>query len=141
MIWESINTIKSAYNRYVKPVCDEYNLSRIEFDIIMSLANNPQYNTAAEICKMRNFTKSHVSAALTALESRGYVHKFYTDHNHKTLRLKLTEQAANIVVDGQSAQESFVAQITRGLDSKDLARFKSYMETVDRNAHAANMEE
>lgn len=37
----------------------------------MFLYNNPKYNTAADIVKVRKSTKSHVSTSLKLLEDKG----------------------------------------------------------------------
>ena len=41
----------------------------------MFLHNNPQYNTAADIVKVRKSTKSHVSTSLKDLEGKGMVER------------------------------------------------------------------
>lgn len=41
----------------------------------MFLHNNPQYNTAADIVKVRKSTKSHVSISLKDLEGKGMVER------------------------------------------------------------------
>ena len=43
--------------------------------ILMFLHNNPQYNTAADIVKVRKSTKSHVSTSLKDLEGKGMVER------------------------------------------------------------------
>lgn len=43
--------------------------------ILRFLHNNPQYNTAADIVKVRKSTKSHVSTSLKNLEGKGMVER------------------------------------------------------------------
>lgn len=43
--------------------------------ILMFLHNNPQYNTAADIVKVRKSTKSHVSTSLKNLEGKEMVER------------------------------------------------------------------
>ena len=43
--------------------------------ILMFQHNNPQYNTAADIVKVRKSTKSHVSTSLKDLEGKGMVER------------------------------------------------------------------
>ena len=69
--WDKHKTIISYYELLSGAVCDRYELTQMEYDILMFLHNNPQNNTAAEIVKIRKSTKSHVSTSLKTLENKG----------------------------------------------------------------------
>ena len=58
--WDMHKTITCYYEKLTKSVCDQYELTQMEYDILMFLYNNPQYRTAADIVKVRKSTKSHV---------------------------------------------------------------------------------
>lgn len=62
--WDKHKAITSYYELLSGEVCDRYELTQMEYDILMFLHNNPQLNTAAEIVKIRKSTKSHVSTSL-----------------------------------------------------------------------------
>ena len=66
-------TITSCYEMLSRKVCEKYQLTQMEYDILIFLHNNPRHNTAAEIVKIRKSTKSHVSSSLKNLASRGLV--------------------------------------------------------------------
>ena len=71
--WDQHKTITSCYEKVTGSVCEKYQLTHMEYDILMFLHNNPQHNTAAEIVKVRKSTKSHVSSALQIFQRRGHV--------------------------------------------------------------------
>lgn len=73
--WDQYKTITLYYEMLTAPTCDKYNLKKMEYDILMFLYHNPEYNTAADIVRIRKSTKSHVSTALKVLEDRGYITK------------------------------------------------------------------
>ena len=73
--WDKHKTIISYYELLSGAVCDRYELTQMEYDILMFLHNNPQNNTAAEIVKIRKSTKSHVSTSLKTLENKGLVER------------------------------------------------------------------
>lgn len=50
--WDKHKTITTYYELLSGEVCDRYGLTQMEYDILMFLHNNPQYNTAAEIVKI-----------------------------------------------------------------------------------------
>ena len=99
--WENQKVILAYYAQCVKPVCEAYGLTRIEFDILLFLANNPAYDTAADIVRIRMLTKSHVSGALKRLESNGYLCTAYHAGNRKTIHLSLTKKADAIIKEGK----------------------------------------
>ena len=51
--WDQHKTITSCYEKVTGSVCEKYQLTHMEDDIIMFLHNNPQLNTAAENVKVR----------------------------------------------------------------------------------------
>ena len=81
--WDQHKTITSCYEKVTGSVCEKYQLTHMEYDILMFLHNNPQHNTAAEIVKVRKSTKSLVSSSLKNLESRGLIERIQSADNKK----------------------------------------------------------
>ncbi len=131
--FEHISLLKSAYTSCTKPACERWQLTQMEFDVLMFLANNPQFDTAAEIVKLRKLTKSNVSVALKQLAARGLLEPYYQDGNRKTLHLRLLPASAPILEDGRAAQDRFGAILFCGFSSSDLAQFQSMMERISGN--------
>ena len=96
----------------------------MELDILLFLANNPMYDTASDIVEVRYLSKSQVSVSIKMLEQRGFLKKAYADHNRKTVHLKITDAASDIIADGQTAQQAFMAAIFKGIPQKDLDAMK-----------------
>lgn len=69
----------------------------MEYDILMFLYNNPQYNTAADIVKIRKSTKSHVSTSLKFLEEKGLIEKKQSEEIKKHIEIFLLDSAQEIV--------------------------------------------
>ena len=69
--WDKHKTITSYYELLSGKVCDQYELTQMEYDIIMFLHNNPHHNTAAEIVRIRKSTKSHVSSSIEKIGKQG----------------------------------------------------------------------
>ena len=59
----------------------------MEFNILLFLANNPEFDTAAQIIKKRAFTKSHVSMSVRSLEERGLLTGEYYGTDRRTIHL------------------------------------------------------
>ncbi|MDE6588904.1 MAG: MarR family transcriptional regulator [Oscillospiraceae bacterium] len=106
---------KTLYSACLEPVCRTYGLSRTELDILLFLSNNPQYDTAAEICEIRDLVKSHVSTSIQALEKAGFLERYQLPGDRRAIHLRILSGADAAVVDGRAAQEQFRNVLCAGL--------------------------
>lgn len=114
--------------------CDKYNLKKMEYDILMFLYHNPEYNTAADIVRIRKSTKSHVSTALKVLEDRGYITKKINETNKKRVELFLEDSANEIVKEGLDVQNQFAHDMLQGLTQDEIKVCRKVFEKICRNA-------
>ena len=84
--WDRHKTITGYYESLTSSICDKYDLTQMEYDILMFLHGNPEFNTAADIVKIRKSTKSHVSTSLKSLENKGLIEKKAEQNQQKTHR-------------------------------------------------------
>ena len=120
--WDQHKTITSCYEKVTGSVCEKYQLTHMEYDILMFLHNNPQHNTAAEIVKVRKSTKSHVSSSLKNLESRGLI------------EIVLLNKADRIIEDGIKAQKEFAKIALDGLTVEEKRICKEVFHKICENA-------
>lgn len=106
----------------------------MEYDILMFLHNNPQYNTAAEIVKIRKSTKSHVSTSLRMLEEKGLIEKRQSEDNKKYIAIILLDKAETIVNEGTAVQKQFAKDILDGLSDEEMNICKAVFEKIYENA-------
>ena len=125
---------KHIYSHIMNPVCEKYSLKRTELDILLFLANNPQYDTAADIVEQRFPVKSHVSSSLKSLEERGFISKFYKGGNRKTVHIRLNPEAEPIISDGRDAQKEFGSVLTDGISESDKKIIKSILRKISENS-------
>ena len=120
--WDKHKTITSYYELLSGKVCDKYELTQMEYDILMFLHNNPQNNTAAEIVKIRKSTKSHVSTSLKNLENKKLIERKQSEENKKHVEIFLLDKAELIVEEGTNAQKQFAQNVLSGLteEEKDM---------------------
>ena len=109
--WDKHKTITSYYELLSGKVCDKYELTQMEYDILMFLYNNPQNNTAAEIVKIRKSTKSHVSTSLKNLENKKLIERKQSEENKKHVEIFLLDKAELIVEEGINAQKQFAQNV------------------------------
>lgn len=120
--WDKHKTITSYYELLSGKVCDKYELTQMEYDILMFLYNNPQNNTAAEIVKIRKSTKSHVSTSLKNLENKKLIERKQSEENKKHVEIFWLDKAELIVEEGINAQKQFAQNVLSGLteEEKDM---------------------
>ena len=69
-----------AYESMCKPLCHELKLPQTAFDILMFLANNPEFKTARDIVEVRKLKANLVSVNIDKLVNEGYlIRKNVTD--------------------------------------------------------------
>lgn len=128
---------KKLYDKCLQPVCDTFGITRNELDIILFLANQPEYDTAADIVSRRKLTKSHVSVSLKSLIRQEYVQTFYREGNRKSIHLQLTGRADGIIEQGRSAQRQFFTTVFQGLSDGQMDTMKESMEMITDNVRKA----
>lgn len=133
--WEHQNAVKMLYAKCVEKVCEQHNITRMELDILLFLANNPLFDTAADIVEVRYLSKSHVSTSIKALEKKGLLEKKYGDDNRKTLHLLICSAASPIIADGRAAQEKFLEVIFQGISEAEIEVMKSCNQHILDNIH------
>ena len=132
-LWELNLPLKTLYASCMDPVCKKYSVNRTELDILLFLANNPQYDTAADIVNVRFLAKSHVSISIKELEKLGYLEGRHSPENHKTIHLSIRDQATSLVADGQQAQQKFYYILFQNTDQADAEAASRFLHCVSHN--------
>ena len=60
-LFSHANKMTQAYHIMLTPLCKEAGLPPLALDILLFLANNPEHNTAKDICRMRGHKSGIVS--------------------------------------------------------------------------------
>ena len=132
--WDEHKTITRYYEMKVSGVCEKYQLRQLEYDILMFLYNNPEYNTAADIVRVRKSTKSHVSTSLKVLEDRGFIERRVDKDNKKHVTIHLLQMANEVIEDGIWAQKEFAQDMFEGLSEEEIRVFMNVFQKVYDNA-------
>lgn len=132
-IFEHFADGKTLYEKMVLPVCRQFDLTHMEFTVLMFLQNNPQYDTAAQIARVRQLTKSHVSVSLKSLQERGLVEGIYFPGNQRKVHLRLTAKAEPVVKAGFAAQAAFGARLVQGFTAEEIELLRILLERMHNN--------
>ncbi len=132
-MYKNANNFLRAYHKCIAPLCDKYNLLPLSVDIVMFLANNPDYPTAKDICKMRFLKPSLVSFHVDNLVKEGYVERCPSASDRRQITLRLTDKSQPLVSDGRLVQQRFAESIGQGVSDEERSIFVRCMEKMDEN--------
>lgn len=122
-----------AYAALCRPLCQQLNLPQTAFDILMFLANNPDYHTASDIVEVRRIKANLVSVNVERLAREGYLVRQAVQGDRRKARLILTEKAEPVIVQGRQVQRAFFERLFRNTDEETRRAFFAAMETMEKN--------
>ena len=131
---ESVEKIRKAYQMYSYDIINEFNLSQIDFDIIMFLNNHKDQCTAKEFSKHKNIKPNVVSFHVDKLVSNGYLEREILSGDRRKIKLIVTSKCKDIIHKGKIMQEIFYQELTKGLDKKDIEEFRKTLNIILNNA-------
>ncbi len=124
---------RQFYQQQFQPLCEAYNLSQLEVDILLFLNNNPSFNTARDICGMRGFAKSNVSKALEMLKTKGYISSEEDEKSRKVRRLFIREEKEGVLQKLLECQKGCFQAMREGLTDEEMEMFRNFIRRVDEN--------
>lgn len=89
-----IHNSLELYENLCQPVCRECGIAQTALDILMFLANNPEYYTARDICRVRGIKANLVSFHVEKLVQEGYLEREAIPGDRRQVRLLLTTKRA-----------------------------------------------
>lgn len=130
---EFAHKMLQAYSMRCRPLCQEIRMPQTAFDILMFLANNPEFHTARDIVEIRRIKANLVSVNVDKLVREGYlVRKESPEDRRKTL-LECTEKAESVIEKGHQLQAAFWRELFGNIDEESLAVFSHIMRMIGTN--------
>ena len=97
----------AAYKAAQKKVCKAWNVPEVSLDILLFLANNPEYTTARDIVEVRSIKANLVSQHVDRMVREGYLCRKEVQGDRRKRDLSLTEKAMPIIEAGRRMQTDF----------------------------------
>ena len=132
-MWTHVLSIENFYAEYRKRIMNKFVLSAAETDVLMFLANNPGFDTASHISKIRKIPKSQVSLAVNSLCEKGLLVGVFTQNNKKSIHLSPTDKAQPITDYGKTVQKEFISALFNGFSDEEIAEFKRLYTKISDN--------
>lgn len=119
-----IYKLKQYYSGICSPLCRSTGLPHTAIDIIMFLANNPEYKSASDIVEIRFIKKNLVSVNVERLVEEGYLERRADDDDRRKVTLLLTCKADPIIKEGRKIQNEFMKCLLKGVSTKEQEEFE-----------------
>ena len=133
MGFEFARKISLAYNKTCKELCHELNLPQTALDILMFLANNPQYRTARDIVEVRKIKANLVSVHVDRLVKEGYLERRAVEGDRRKTELICTQKAQPVIEKGGQLQEAFKEQLFSGMEKKMQRQMEEMVRRMEQN--------
>lgn len=121
--------LSNAYAGLCAPICRKYGINQI----LLFLANNPQYNTARDVCRTRGIKSGIASVTVESLINSGFLLQEDDPSDRRKHRLVPTEKAKDVISEGQKMQKHFACVLKDGITEDELAAFARMTEKVTKN--------
>ena len=128
-----IHNSLELYEKLCQPVCRNCNLPQTALDILMFLANNPEYDTARDICRVRGIKANLVSFHVEKLVQEGYLQREPVPGDRRQVKLLLTEKSQTVVEQGRAVQQNYREILTAHISPSDMETFGRCMDTIRQN--------
>lgn len=132
-LFSHANKMTQAYHVMLTPLCKEAGLPPLAMDILLFLANNPEHNTAKDICRMRGHKSGIVSVYVERLVNDGLLERQEMPGDRRQTRLVCTEKAQDIITRGRDIQWQFGFRLMEGISKEDHETMHRCFERIDAN--------
>jgi len=124
---------RKSYSKLLDPICQEWDLTRNELDVMLFLYNNPEYDRAADIVSHRGLAKSHVSLSVASLEEKGLLLRRFDENDRRTAHLELKEAARVITAQARELQMQYFSALYQGISQEEFEIWKKITQKVRDN--------
>lgn len=132
-MFNSASRFIEAYHTALQPLCKDTGLPPMAVDILMFIANNPDSNTAGDICRCRGLKTGIVSVHVDRLVNEGLLLRQDVPGDRRKTRLVCTEAANGIIEKGREVQKSFAQRLLVGMSDTDIEVFQHCLTVLGEN--------
>ena len=124
---------KHLAERELAGIRQQYDLKRIEIEVLYFLARNKECNTLADIHHYLNANKGHISQALDCLCKRGYLTAEHDKNDRRYVHFFMTDAANELSNQINAAWGKLRDEVFAGISEVDLACFKRVSAQIAQN--------
>lgn len=131
--FEFAEKVNIVYGNLCKPVSEKYGIGRTGLDILLFLANNPQYTNAKDIVEIRHLKANLVSIHVDKLVKEGYLERKYIANDRRKIQLVITPKASACIEEGRAIQQKFENLLLSNITEEDLVTVRKAFLQMEKN--------
>lgn len=124
---------KKIYEKIFNPISKSYGLTKMEIEVLLFLESYKSYDTAKDIVELKLFAKSHVSKAIDSLAKKGYVYEKIDDHDRRSIHLKISDNASQILEEAKKLHHQLKEIIYKGISLEEKRVMESVAKKIANN--------
>lgn len=125
--------LKKSYTQCIVPIAEKHGISKIALDVLLFLYNNPEWDTANDVVRIRGIAKSYVSKSIDELVTKGFIKSELDSKDRRKNHLKLLPPSLVVVREGVEAQEKFAMELIKGVTKEEKESFERIVGKVQNN--------
>lgn len=128
---------KQLCEKKYERVMRDYNLRKIEIDILYFLSKVEGKNTAKELAKINHFSKAHVSKAVDNLCELGYVVLAPDESDHRVYHILLSAESKKVINEINVIHQNITEIIFSDISKEEMEVMKNVAIKIINNIERA----
>lgn len=128
---------RRLYEKYIFEMFGDYQLKRIDVEILYFLHCSGNNNTSRDIVRLNMFTKGHISQSVDRLVKQQLITMVQDGNDRRCTHLVLTKEADAIIQRAIMLREKLRKIIVDGLSEEEIKDFVSISQKIEENISKA----
>ena len=133
----SIRSIIKLHQNMLKEICNRFDITLIEANIISFLCDNPEMDTAGDIVELRVLSKGNVSQGVESLIKKSLLMRKQDEDDRRKIHLSLLPSAEPITQAIRKTREKFFEEAFYGMSDEEISMLEDLNRRIMENTKRA----
>ena len=133
ILFTNLSKFKKLYEKKLCVIYENYNLRKIDMEIVVYLANCGKEDTAKDIANTNMFTKGHISQSVKRLNDLGYVSIVQDTKDMRVQHLKLTDKVRPMLKELKTEKDKVAERVFAGITEEEYRMMKQVFDKMCAN--------
>lgn len=129
----SFTKAKKTYKKFISPTLNDLGLTHNEFEILVFLQENLEYNTAKDIVEFSGLSKGLISRSIESLLRKEMLTIKKDDKDKRLVRLYISNSAIETINFLNKISNDFCKLLLEGLKDEELISFDNILNKMIKN--------
>lgn len=110
---------KKLYEKCYDRLMGEYELKKIDIDVLYFLSHSGRYDTAKDIANLIYVSKAHVSKSIESLHKKGLIELLSDSSDRRYVHIKISSAGCDVVDEIKSIKQKINSILFRGITKNE----------------------